>query len=391
MKIAIFSDCHCGFDYGEARGEDSFRAMEEAFQKSKDADIILLAGDIFDTRIPRPEVFARVAKIIRRAKKYKSNARLVEIDGNDPPIITGTPVVAIHGTHERRMREMVNPVQLLEDTGQIIYLQNSRVVFEIDGKKVAIHGMSGVPERYAKDVLKEWSPKPVPDAINIFVFHQSLEPYIYSPLEPPTLTLNDLPDGFDLYVLGHIHWHDVVRVKSGILLLTGSTCLTSIHKNEAQQKKGIFIYDGKDVNFLPLEYQREVIFEDVQLDEKTNLADVAKRIITNLPHSNLKPILSINLIGKILPSHDINRFEQMLSNYAIVNLKRSESIEESVQRIALESEKISPEESGLKILKEMLEGRKNHLPIEELFELLVEGDTDKATQILLQRAGVEYD
>ncbi|MEM3405988.1 MAG: DNA repair exonuclease, partial [Candidatus Pacearchaeota archaeon] len=208
MKIAIFSDCHCGFKFGEERGEDSFKSLEEAIELSRDADLILLAGDVFDTRIPRLEIISRTAKILNKTKFYKSNAKLIYSDKQINHHILGTPIIAIHGTHERRTKELINPIQMLEDTGQLIYLHNSTVIFDINGKKVAIHGMSGVPERYAKSVLMSWNPKPIENAINIFMFHQSIEPYIYSPLEPPTLKPEDLPDGFDLYVLGHLHWHD---------------------------------------------------------------------------------------------------------------------------------------------------------------------------------------
>ena len=35
------------------------------------------------------------------------------------------------------------------------------------------------------------------------MLHNSIIPYIYSPLEPPSMKIEDLPKGFDLYVLGH--------------------------------------------------------------------------------------------------------------------------------------------------------------------------------------------
>ena len=81
MRVSIFSDCHCGYAFGEERGEDSFRGLEEAIQKSTDSDLIIIAGDLFDTRIPKPEVIARVAKILSKAKHGESRAKLIEILG----------------------------------------------------------------------------------------------------------------------------------------------------------------------------------------------------------------------------------------------------------------------------------------------------------------------
>ncbi|MFZ3077339.1 MAG: DNA repair exonuclease, partial [Candidatus Aenigmatarchaeota archaeon] len=213
MKISIFSDCHCGYNYGEERGEDSFVALNEAIERSLDSDLILIAGDLFDSRIPKQEVFARTAKILSLAQSKKSRAQFIEIKNKEkhevsPLAFRGVPIVAIHGTHERRSRQMVNPVQALEHAGLLIHLHCATALFEVGGKKVAVHGMSGVPERFAKEILQQWNPKPVENAVNILMIHQSIEPYIYSPLEPIMLKLEDLPDGFDLYVLGHIHWNE---------------------------------------------------------------------------------------------------------------------------------------------------------------------------------------
>jgi len=60
MNIGIFSDCHCGYKYREERGDDSFIALDEAIDKTSDCDLILIAGDLFDTRVPKPEIFAKV-------------------------------------------------------------------------------------------------------------------------------------------------------------------------------------------------------------------------------------------------------------------------------------------------------------------------------------------
>ncbi|MBU4124431.1 MAG: metallophosphoesterase, partial [Nanoarchaeota archaeon] len=160
MKIAIFSDTHCGFKYGEERGEDSFIAMNEAMDKSLDCDIILHAGDMFDGKVPKPEVYSRTAKILSRAHSVSSNAKLIESTKEVSPLaLRGIPVVTIHGTHERRSGEMINPLQSLEKSGLIIHLDSSSVVFDVNGEKVAIHGMSGVSEKYAKEVLDKWNPQ----------------------------------------------------------------------------------------------------------------------------------------------------------------------------------------------------------------------------------------
>jgi len=105
MRIAIFSDCHCGYAFEEERGDDSFKALEDSIEKSLDSDLILIAGDLFDSRIPKPEVFARTAKILSRAQNLTSKTKLISAKNKDsisPSALRGIPIVAIHGTHERR-------------------------------------------------------------------------------------------------------------------------------------------------------------------------------------------------------------------------------------------------------------------------------------------------
>ncbi|MEM5814546.1 MAG: metallophosphoesterase, partial [Candidatus Aenigmatarchaeota archaeon] len=174
MKISIIGDCHCGFDYGGERGDDAFLALDEAITRSLDSDLIIQAGDLFDSRITRQEVFARTAKILNRTKGMKTSAKLVGLTGKaeedlSASALQGVPIVVIHGTHERRSKHLVNPIQALESAGLVIHLHGQTAVFEIEGKRVAVHGMSGVPERYANDCLLKWNPKPVTGAVNILV------------------------------------------------------------------------------------------------------------------------------------------------------------------------------------------------------------------------------
>jgi len=117
------------------------------------------------------------------------------------------PIAAIHGTHERRTKESVNPIQLLESMGYLINAHANAVIFEkeINGavERVAVHGLGGVPDSYAKEAIKAINYKPVPNAFNIFVFHQTVKEFV--PVDLDVMSIEDLPIGFDLYLCGHIH------------------------------------------------------------------------------------------------------------------------------------------------------------------------------------------
>ncbi len=396
MKIAIFSDCHCGYDYGEERGEDAFIALSEAMEKSSDCDLILIAGDIFDSRTPKQEVLAKTARILSSAKSSAGRAKFIEILNKEkhevsPLAVRGIPIVAIHGTHERRSKQMVNPVQALEHAGLVIHLHCATAVFEINGKEVAVHGMSGVPERYASDVLREWNPKPIENAVNIFMMHQSIEPYIYSPLDPPSLSLADLPDGFDLYVLGHIHWSEIRDFKSGKLLVAGSLIPTSIHKIESEQKKSIFIFDGS-LESVPLKKQRKVYIEEFSCSE--DVADnIGKRISEILSQEHeMKPIINIKITGKVpagwgLPL--LNRIKQKFSDRSILKITHNakpENLEEQIELMKMMREhRMSVEEQGIALLRKNMEQLKCGINIDEIFEPLAAGNVDILYNILSGR------
>jgi len=390
MLIGIFSDCHCGYKFGEERGEDSFIALDEAIDKTSDCDLILIAGDLFDTRIPKPEVFAKVARILSKAQYGKSNAKFIEIINKEkhelsPSALRGIPVVAIHGTHERRSKYLINPIQSLEHAGLLIHLHCATAVFEIEGRKVAIHGMSGVPDRYAKDCFDQWNPKLIEDAVNILMLHNSITPYIYSPLEPPSMSIDDIPKGFDLTILGHMHWHEIKLLNNGKLLLTGSTTPTAIRKIESEQQKCIFKFNN-DIKAMPLEFQRKIFWEEYEFGP--TIKGVVENFIGALSTTKPKPIINIKIKGMKKGSlySNFSDIEEKFSNKAIININKdfeTDSLQEQLEIIkTLRDEKLSPEEHGLRILQEKIKQFNCGIKIDEIFDYLVEGDINLIFNIL---------
>jgi DNA repair exonuclease SbcCD nuclease subunit len=392
MLISIFSDCHCGYKYGEERWKDSFLALNEAMDKSLNADLILIAGDLFDTRVPRPEVFSQTARILSKAQTVPSQTKFLEIINKEkidmsPLALRGVPIVMIHGTHEKRSKHLINPIQSLEHVGLVTHIHCATAVFEIEGRKVAVHGMSGVADRYAKEVFDQWAPKPVPDAVNIMMLHQSIDPFIYSPLEPPSMKIDDLPEGFDLFVLGHMHWHESRMFKDGQLLVAGSTVPTSIRRIESEQEKCIHAFDGRNLTQIPLENQRKVFWREFEFNP--NIKENIETYINTISPFKPKPIVNVKVKGivkkdQLLPS--FSKIEEKFSEKAIVNINKDlemEGVAEQLEMIkSLNAQRLSPEEHGLKILQENLKQTGCGIKVDEIFEYLVEGNTDLIFNIL---------
>ena len=152
MKISIISDLHLGYGQNTERENDSFEAFQEAVEKSLDCDVILLGGDMFDMKIPNTEVFTSAIGILKKTLEKENGIRIIGgVNKNTdefPLIKQGIPVIGIAGNHERRVKGLLNPVEALEKAGFLIYLHCNAIVLEKAGEKIAVHGMSSVPDQF---------------------------------------------------------------------------------------------------------------------------------------------------------------------------------------------------------------------------------------------------
>ena len=399
MKIAILADFHLGYTKFL---EDSFEQAGDAFsQACKTADLVVILGDIFDTRIPKQEILARSFKLFRVAFEKKWDARLVSYDSRDGrKNYAEVPVVAIHGTHERRTKELVNPVELLEKAGFVVNAHSATAVFEKDGERVAFQGMGGVPEEYAKSAIEALSLKPVEGAFNIFLFHQSMREFIPG---GGLMGMEDLPKGFDLYLCGHMHTKMIEKLDGGaLLLIPGSTVITQMRK-EDMEGKGFFIFDTE---------KREAAFHRIQtrpfLYDELEFKDAGVEEISRKTRSSIerllkdkegeKPVIKIKLKGTVAkglsPSNlDTRSFVREFEGRAIVEVDKdleSESLKDKIEKLRnLREGKMSVKDMGIEILKDKLKqyGFKSNVDAESLYALLSEegkGSPDKALKRILE-------
>lgn len=385
MIISIISDLHLEFGYGTEREEDVWEAGEEAFQKALDSDLILIPGDLFDTKIPRTETFVKAMQLLLKPLFKESKTKVVEginKDINNPLLNHGIPVVAIHGTHERRIKGLLNPVQALEKAGFLIYLHCNGVIMEKEGEKICIQGMSTVPDQYAKTVLQEWNPKPIDGCYNILMLHQSLSPFMYAPY---MLDIHDLPEGFDLYVCGHIHEARKSEYKGSPLIIAGSLVHTQLTK-EVEVEKGFWKINTMlpKIWFVPLENQRRIYYEEFDT-ETFDRERIEKRIEEILKEEHRKkPVIKIKFKGKPskIPFNELRkRFED-----DVILVFSTEFEEERYITKNIEEQRLSVQELGKKILAEELE--KSGLDVrtfEDIFEAMMEKKGEKAVKILEER------
>ncbi|MBI5228793.1 metallophosphoesterase family protein [Candidatus Micrarchaeota archaeon] len=385
MKIAIMSDFHLGF------GEDALEQARFAIRKAiAAADFVILAGDLFDARVPKQETVNEALKLFYESKPDKSMLKMKIASEDGEKDVSAARFVAIYGTHERRTKGLVNAVQLLDSAGLVINVHARKLIVEKEGEKVAVQGMGGVPEEVAERTLKLMNPLPVERAFNIFIFHQNLRELI--PVAEESLSAEDLPRGFDIYIDGHIHWAQEIRAGEKRIIIPGSTVVTQMKKNETAAK-GFFLFDTKkwesefvSIPSRPFFYSeiefKEATPEEVEKDVRVKLEELlssakgkAALVKLKLKGTLAKGITSSNI--------DLKTVERDYAETMKLTMDKdffSEELKEKIDFIKrMREEKKSVKETGLEILKRKLAEKSYSLgKEEELFELLSQGETEAA-------------
>ncbi|MCX8202644.1 MAG: metallophosphoesterase family protein [Candidatus Micrarchaeota archaeon] len=397
MKIGILSDTHIGYPRFY---EDSIRQADEAFKKACDeSDLVLVAGDIFDTKTPKFEIIASAMEIFAYGKKVNWKGKGI--------ITERLPVVAIHGTHDRRSKGMVNPVELLERAGLITNASDKVVVFEKkseDGsiEKVAIHGVGGTTEDSIRETLGKLDFKPIAGAYNILMLHQTIKEVI--PMAEG-ISLEELPSGFDLYLCGHIHKRIVIEKNGKKLLIPGSTVITQLKKEE-EEPRAYVILDTKtnELTFKDIDSRKfcysEIEFKDADLNE---VIDAIKRKIDELiknGESINQPIVRIVVTGTLkqgvkrenLSLQDIYKEYEESCILQIDNELGEQGLKEKLESLRkMYEQKLSVREIGVQSIKKRLENTEaNGLDVEFLMAALQDDENiDHVLSELAKRKAAE--
>jgi DNA repair exonuclease SbcCD nuclease subunit len=361
MRIAVISDLHLGFQFDTERGEDAFRNAQEAISKaiSEKVDLILLPGDIFHDKVPKPEIISRTLDLFSQMKKIpKIKVINLKSKDKDESLNQEIPaVVTIYGTHEKRNPGSVNPIQLLEKAGFLTHLHAESALLEVGTERIGIHGLSGVPDQFATQAMEAWNPKPFPQVLNFLMIHQTFKELIPD-VKQNVMSYSNLPMHFDLFLLGHIHWRveDKQPITDAPILVPGSTVRTQLKKIEAERKKGFYIIEtttGKlQVQFRELEGVRKFYYELADVTNKKPseiVTQTQERISTLLKQHvpQLKPIIRFKFKGVLAEG-----FLPTDLNFRLLNKKFSEKALLYFDKTKVESQQLSKRAKLLYNLKQ---------------------------------------
>lgn len=398
MKIGIFSDTHLGFGNDE-RYFEAFDRFNESIKMFHDLDVdfILHAGDLFDHAVPSQEVWHKTFECFNKNEGGFSKLKKIPFNKDSVEVkVQGIPIIAIHGTHEFRGRDFTNALDILEEGNALCHIHIGKVELEKDNEIVYVHGMGGVPEKHAKSLLEKYDPSPVSDKSNIILFHQSFKEFLpFDDDAIASLSLNDLPLGFDLIINGHLHWKDEQNIEGRRFLLTGSTIFTQMKKLESEKEKGIFVFDtiSKKLDFFPFKNQRKLFYE--KLSFKKSTPDEVKKVVESKISTilssefEIKPLIRFKLVGELSKGFSQKDIVfDLPEDKAIFSISKDFSSEDFKKKMLslkeIQNQKKGILEIGIDILeKNILESDIGDFDTRRIFTLLSEDEVEQAQKVLL--------
>ncbi|MDD4049785.1 MAG: DNA repair exonuclease [Candidatus ainarchaeum sp.] len=398
MKIAIFSDWHLGLNFGTDLEMDSFVQLSEAFMqiKEENIDFIITCGDLFDKTIPTHEVYYEAISVLNNVD-IENKINLKSRQERKLKI----PMIGIIGNHEFRGKDFKSTVELLEVMNFLRVVHADSVTIEKEEEKVNVFGLSGVPDRFAKDILDKWNPTPK-EGYNILLLHQSFKEYL--PFESEEmLSLSNLPKGFDIIANGHLHWKVIEPLDEKTrFIMSGSTVSTQNKKIESDTEKGFFILDTKtnQLDFHAIKNTRKVFYKD--LDLKLTTPEKTIEIIT-LEIEKLiekkedkKPLLRIRLKGELLKGYflksiNLKEIEDKYKDYFYISFSnkiQEQKLKESVEKLkSIEQNKGNLFEISKSIFFEQISQTNisKDFDYQRFFDILYNGDLSKAKEFILDK------
>lgn len=415
MRLAIVSDTHLGFARGTIREGDAYLALKQAFEgiAQQGVDAIIHPGDFFDHKIPTQEVWNEafdLLSILQNGKDPEVTITHTKRGGTATPFnYQGIPLIAIAGTHEYRSKDLKNALQVLETGNFLTCLHASHALIEKKNstgeiEKVAVHGMSGIPEKRALEALKMYNPHPISGVHNLLVLHQSIKEFLPSKDDMvATIGLENLPGGFDLLLNGHLHWTSLTEWEGKKLLIPGSTVFTQMKNLEGKKQKGWYVYDTQTreltMHYLPI--QRKLFYHKLKFKDGTpqKILKVCREVIEkDLIHSQhvhtMPPLYRLKVTGTLAKGFtqadvDLSSIVKEFESKAFFSTMKKFSTGEFSFRLdelrALHKSNVSISRMGIDLLEKNLQQTLMHTRIDakRLFELLEDKENiEKVVQLL---------
>lgn len=248
MKFAHMADCHIGSWRDPKLKDISTEAFIKAVDKciEEEVDFILIAGDLFNTSLPRIDNLKTVVTVFKNLK-----------DKN-------IPVYIVPGSHDFSPSGKTM-LDVLEEAGLFINVVKGKVVenklklnFTLDQKTGAkITGLLGKRGSLEKGYYESLHTENLEneEGYKIFIFHSAIDELkpkeMHNIISQP---LSLLPKNFNYYAGGHVHIVKDTQMEGyGTIAYPGPLFPNSFFELEELERGGFYIVEDGNLRWEPIQ------------------------------------------------------------------------------------------------------------------------------------------
>jgi exonuclease SbcD len=335
MKILHTGDWHIGITrWGIDRSEEVFNSLEFIIKiiEEEDIDVILIAGDIFDHRMPKGEDLHRTTEILRRMSKDR---RIV---------------IAITGNHD--WNDLASGINTFSSLANVHFATNIGIQSykTRKGESFLVGTFPYIAERNflylgreerkedlgenLKDIINEINERFLPDTVNIFLAHTFIEGAVLGSAMklsfashfafPPSW----LPNRAHYIALGHAHKSQRIEGSPAPAYYCGS--VIKVDFSEVHDKKKIYIVDATsggnatiESREIPVKELMEIEFKFSQLETKASLV------------RDFEGFIKVKVILDIPEMNPISKIKQSIPNCVEVEILQNYETQKATKKIDL--------------------------------------------------------
>lgn len=375
MKIGIIGDTHFGAGYNLGKIDpktqlntrlldfsNTFNRIIDEFEK-RGVSLVVLTGDIFETRHPTSAQLNAFMSCIQRA--VDKDLDIVAVVGNhdqqrvistttidifdffdDISIYSDMGVYTVRDKHGEKIHLFLMPYR---DRRMIGTSTNTEAIEQINNE---LHALA----------------KKVGEGKKIVVGHMMLDKDIGNEIPPDTFSINELIlplnmfDGFDAVVMGHVHKHDIVSEKDPIIIYSGSMEKTSF--GEKHHSKVAIVIETDPMSYEIIKTNVRCLYElnfDYTEADKLYGNSITDKMIEDIEKFNKRRNLT-NAIVKFVAKVNVNDLyyvnqQKIRENLLSKNVRYLASLQvTSIAHRQLRNRNITEDISGKKAMASFIDG-----------------------------------
>ncbi|WP_407376258.1 exonuclease SbcCD subunit D [Methanobrevibacter sp.] len=371
MKFAHLADTHLGYrQFGLIeREKDFYEVFGKVIDKiiEENVDFVIHSGDLFESTKPSPMALLEFQK------------GLLKLKG------AGIPMYAIAGSHDEAFHKgAIPPHVIFKKMGLKVISPINTNYMQGD---IFIAGLPFYPAsqiNVLKSKLAELSKKAADHEKSILVLHQAIN---FDEAGHHELEMDDIPDNFNYYALGHIHRYIERDFGKGKLVYPGSSEVwkTDELNDYKINGKGFVVVDmdgqKPTVKRVAVDISRAFVQRSINFDSlDSNIAGLKETIKS----FDKKPVLTLNVKNMDSDSASVyDTIKNELEDLSLIIRPTFSKREETIDEIIYKNESISAEQ----LIEEKLLGYGNSEVDElalKLYDLLSKDKIDESQEVLDQ-------